>query len=179
MSQTAREKRPLLSRKARIIVALAIIAFFVVLSFFLPKEQDTSTIVGDTTRPAVTVTGAVSTLAVNRGADYNQIHFTVTRVTQATAFSDDLKRKGKYTIRVEMQAQVDKGNQAPIGINYPSVVRLVLPGGQEVVPKLIALAPAVLPGQVQDGYIDFPIDTRVDLSSLTLRLGSGTMLAFR
>jgi len=115
---------------------------------------------------------------VNRGVDFNNVHFTVTRVSQATAFSDDHKLQGVYTVRVEMQESSKSSNQAPIGIDYPSLMRLILPGGQAVSPKLVALAPLVLPNGTQSGYIDFPVNTQVNLSSLVLRMGNQTMVAF-
>jgi hypothetical protein len=178
MSQPLNKKRPRLSPRARVVVAIAIIAFFVVLSFFLPHEQDSSNVTGDTVASTVTVTNIVSTLTVNRSVDFNKVHLTVTKVSQAAAFSDDPKPAGVYTIRVGMQAKSESGNQAPIGINYPSLVRLQLPDGQAIAPKLVSLAPLVLPTQVQSGYIDFPVNAQADLSSLVLRLGGETIIAF-
>jgi hypothetical protein len=178
MSQPPNQKRPRLSRRVWVIVAIAIIAFAVVLSFLLPHEQDSSTIIGDTTTPSVTVTNLVSTLTVNRSVDFSNVHFTVTKVSQATAFSDDPKHAGMYTIRVEMQAKSESGNQSPIGMNYPSLVRLLLPDGQAISPKLVSLAPVILPNQVQSGYIDFPVNAQVDLSTLMLRLGNEMAISF-
>ncbi len=178
MSEPPNHKRLRLSRRVWVILAIAIIAFAVVLSFFLPHEQDSSTLVGDATTPSVTVTNLVSTLTVNRSVDFNNVHLTVTRVSQATAFSDDPKHAGALTVRVEMQAKSESSNQAPIGMNYPSLVRLLLPDGQAISPKLVSLAPLVLPTQVQSGYFDFPVNAQVDLSSLMLRLGNETVIAF-
>ena len=178
MSEPPNQNRHRLSRRVWVIVAIAIIAFAVVLSFFLPHEQDSSTLVGDATTPSVMVTNLVSTLMVNRSVDFNNVHLTVIKVSQAATFSDDPKPAGVYTIRVEMQAKSQSGNQAPIGMNYPSLVRLLLPDGQAISPKLVSLAPLVLPTQVQSGYIDFPVNAQVDLSSLMLRLGNETVIAF-
>jgi hypothetical protein len=178
MSQPLHKKRFRLSRRARIVVALAIIAFFVVLAFFLPREGDSTIVVGDTVGPTVTATNLVGTLMVNRSTDFDNVHFTVTRVSQATGFSDDHKLGGLYTVRVEMQASSEKGSQAPIGIDYPSLVRLILPDGQAVSPKLVALAPLILPGGSQSGYIDFPVNIQVDLSTLMLKMGNETTVAF-
>jgi hypothetical protein len=178
MSQPLHKRRPGLSRRAWVAVAIAIIAFLVVISFFLPHESDSSTFVGETITPTVTVTNLVGTLTVNRSAVYNNVHFTVTKVSQAAAFSDDRKPAGVYTVRVELQASSASSNQAPIGINYASLVKLVLPDGQAVSPKLVSLAPVFLPNQTQSGYMDFPVNSQVDLSSLMLRLGNGTMVAF-
>lgn len=180
MSQPLDKKRPRLSPRARVVIALAVIAFFVVLSFILPGgHEDASNVTGDTVPSTVAVTNLVSTLTVNRSIDFNHVHFTVTRVTQAAAFSDDRKRGGKYTVRVALQAGSENGNQAPVGVDYPALVRLLTPDGQVIAPKLVSIAPLVLPNQSQSGYIDFPVNTQVALSSLMLRLGSGAMVAFR
>jgi hypothetical protein len=179
MSQSLDKKRPRLSPTARVVIALAIIGLAVVLSFFLPGgHEDASNVTGDTVPSTAVVTNFVSALTVNRSVDFNHVHFTVTSVTQAAAFSDDLRRGGKYTVRVELQASSENGNQAPVGIDYPALVRLLTLDGQAIAPKLVSIAPLVLPNQSRNGYIDFPVNTQVDLSSLMLRLGSGAMVAF-
>src|SRR5271169_479385 len=128
MSQTQNKKRIHLSPRARVILAVASIALLVlIVFFFFPREQDSTIVIGDTVGPTVTATNFVGTLAVNRSFDYNNVHYTVARVSQASAFSDDLKPAGVYTVRVDMQANSDSSLQNPIGINYSSLVRLVLP----------------------------------------------------
>src|SRR5579859_1336648 len=104
MSQPLHKKRFRLSRRARIVVALAIIAFFVVLAFFLPYERDSTIVVGDTVGPTVTAKNLVGTLTVNHSFDYNNVHYTVTKVSLAGSFSGDHKPGGVYTVRVEMRA---------------------------------------------------------------------------
>ena len=179
MSQTENKKRINFSPRARVILALAAIALLVliVISFF-PRERDSTIVIGDTVGPTVTATNFVGTLVVNRSFDYNNVHYTVARVTQASAFSDDHKLAGVYTVRVDVQASSDSSLQSPIGINYPSLVRLVLPDGQSIAPKLVSLAPLFLPGGSQSGFFDFPVDTQVVLSTLVLKMGNETTVAF-
>ncbi|HXX78073.1 MAG TPA: hypothetical protein VEI53_06270, partial [Ktedonobacteraceae bacterium] len=137
MSETRHKKRINLSPRARVIVALAVIALMVLVVVFLfPRERDSTIVVGDTVGPTVTATNFVGTLVVNRSFDFNNVHYTVARVTQASAFSDDHKLAGVYTVRVDVQANSDSSLQNPIGINYPSLVRLILPDGQSISPKL-------------------------------------------
>lgn len=170
-------KRPLLSHRAKIILALGIILFFVVLSFFLPSEGDSDNVTGDSAvTPTVSITNPVETLTVNRAADVNGIHMTVTHVQEAAAFSDDRKHGGKYTVRVNVHTL--NSGQAPVGIDYSSQVRLILPGGQVIAPKYITIAPVALPNQQQDGFFDFPVTSQVDLPSLALRLDNKTTVAF-
>ena len=179
MSQTQNKNRIHLTPRARVILALAIIALLVIIVVFLfPRERDSTIVIGDTVGPTVTATNFVGTLVVNRSFDYNNVHYTIARVSQASAFSDDHKPAGKYTVRVDMLAHSDSSLQNPIGINYPSLVRLVLPDGQSISPKLVSLAPLFLPGGSQSGFFDFPLNSRVELSTLVLKMGNETSVAF-
>jgi len=158
-------------------VGLSVILFFVVISFFLPPEGDSTTTTGDSiVTPTVSITNLVGTLMVNRSADLQGVHITVTKVQEAKAFSNDRKPAGNYTVRVNVHTS--NTGQAPIGINYATQIRLLLPDGQVIVPKYLAVPPVVLPNHQQDGFFDFPVLTQVDLSSLVLRLGSSQIIAF-
>ncbi len=164
------------SARMRAIAALVVIALMVlVVVFRFPREQDSTIVIGDTVGPTVTATNFVGTLAVNRSFDYDNVHYTVARVSQASAFSDDHKPAGVYTVRIDVQANSDSSLQNPIGINYPSLVRLVLPDGQSISPKLVSLAPLFLPGGSQSGFFDFPVNSQVVLSTLVLKMGNETV----
>jgi hypothetical protein len=179
MSQTQNKKRINLSPRARVIFALATIALLVlIVVFFFPRERDSTIVIGDTVGPTVTATNFVGTLVVNHSFDYKSVHYTVARVSQASAFSDDHKQAGVYTVRVEMQAHSDSSLQAPLGIDYSSLVRLVLPDGQNISPKLVSLAPLFLPGGSQSGFFDFPVNVQVVLATLMLKMGNETTVAF-
>jgi hypothetical protein len=179
MSQPHKKKRIHLSSRARVIVAVAVIALLVIIVvFFFPRERDSTIVIGDTVGPTVTATNFVGTLVVNRSFIFRNVHYTVARVTQASAFSDDHKPAGEYTVRIDMLAHSDSSLQIPIGIDYPSLVRLVLPDGQSISPKLVSLAPLFLPGGSQSGFFDFPINSHVVLSTLTLKMGNETTVAF-
>ena len=156
-------KNLLKSRRVRVTLALLAIAIAVVLSFFGPKEPDPNiALTTDSVTPTIGITNPVGTLAVNHSVDFRDVHLTVTKVQEAGAFSDD-----------------PNAVQSPVGIDYVSLVRLALSNGQIISPKLINLPPVVLPRQPNDGYFDFPVTAQVPLSSLTLRLGSDTSVAFR
>lgn len=179
MSQIQKKKRINFSPRTRVIVALSGIAFMVIVVVLLfPRERDSTIVIGDTVGPTVTATNFVGTLVVNRSFDYNNVHYTVARVTQASAFSDDHKRAGVYTVRVDVRASSDSSLQNPVGVNYPSLVRLVLPDGQSISPKLVSLAPLFLPGGSQSGFFDFPVNNQVVLSTLALKMGNETSVAF-
>ena len=166
-------------RVVRAIVIIVGIALAVVLSFFLPKEQDPNIgLTTDTVPPTVGITNPVGTMVVNRSIDYKDITITVTKVEEAGAFSDDRKRSGAYTVRVSVHVQPGNTIQAPVGIDYATLMRLLLPNGQSVSPKLVTILPVVFPKQAKDGFFDFPVPAQVALSSLTLRVGTDTSVAF-
>ncbi len=172
-------KNLLKSRRVRVTLALLAIAIAVVLSFFAPKEPDPNIgLTTDPVTPTIGITNPAGTLAVNRSVDFRQVRLTVTKVEEAGAFSDDRKPAGAYTVRVQVHVLASDAVQSPLGIDYASLVHLRLPNGQIISPKLINLPPVVFPKQANDGYFDFPVTTQVPLSSLMLRLGSDTSVAF-
>lgn len=172
-------KRPRFSHRTKIIIALVVIGVGVVFAlFFAPPEGDSNNITGDTIPATLTVTNLVGSIQVNRSADYNHVRITVVGAQQAGKFSDDRRPAGAYTIRVALSAQSDKGQQAPIGIDYAAIARLRLANGQLVAPKLVNMSPNVLPNQTFTGFIDFPVDAPVNLSSLALQLGSSASVSF-
>ncbi len=163
------------SPRVRTGLGVAIIAILVVYTIlFAPKEQDPNVgLASDPATPTVSITHLMGTLTVKRSVEVQGVQMTVTQVQEATAFSDDTKRGGSYIARVSMQT-VNNG-QETIGIEYDTIARLVLPDGEVITPKLVNLSPAELPQSQQDGYIDFALTNQVNLSSLTLRLGSATI----
>lgn len=178
-SQVPPKKRPRLSHRAKVIIALVVIGIGVVFAlFFAPPEGDSNNITADNIPGTLTVTNLVGSISVNRGADYDHVHITVVGAQQASKFSDDRKRAGAYTIRVALSAQADRGQQSPIGLDYATIVRLRLANGQLIAPKLVNMSPNVLPGQTYTGFIDFPTDTQVNLSGLALQLGSSASVPF-
>lgn len=172
------KKRPRLSHRTKVIIALAIIGIAVVLAFFAPPEGDSSNITADTIPATLTVTNLVSSITVNRAADYNHVNITVATVQQASKFSDDHKRSGVYTVRVYLTAQTDKGQQSPVGIDYATIARLQPANGQLIAPKLVNMSPNILPNRTYTGFIDFPVAASVNLSSLVLHLGSNVSVTF-
>ncbi len=173
------KKRPRLSHRAKVIIALVVIGIGVVFAIlFAPPEGDSNNITADTIPGTLTVTNLVGSIQVNRGADYDHVRITVVGAQQAGKFSDDRKRSGAYTIRVALSAQTDRGQQSPIGLDYAAIVRLRLANGQLIAPKLVNMSPNVLPGQTYTGFIDFPTDMPMSLSGLALQLGSSDLVLF-
>src|SRR5258708_26931574 len=160
------KKRPLFSHRAKIFLAIAIIAIVVVLAiFFAPPEGESNNVTGDpATTPTVSITNLVASVTVNRATTLQGVHLTVISVMEASKFSDDRKRSGAYTIRVSVQTHND--GALPVGVDYASLVRLSLPDGTMIAPKYISVKPVSLPKSIQLGYFDFPITTQLPLAHL-------------
>jgi hypothetical protein len=172
-------RKALKSKKVQVALALTIIAIAVVISFFLPKEEDPNIgIINDPGTPTVSVTNPVGSLTVNHSLHFDSVTMTVTKAQEASAFGDDLKPYGAYTIRVYVQVQPDKSLQAPLGMHYATLLYLALANGQHVSTKLINLSQVVFPHQTQSGYIDFAINTKVALSTLALDVRNNGSVAF-
>ena len=156
-------------------LVVAVLVLFIAYSHLPPANPNSGTSSDLVTPPAV-LTNPVGTLTVNHSIDYNGAHITVMQVQEAAAFSDDTKQGGAYTVRVYLQA--NNAGSAAVGINYLSDVRLLLSTGQTAAPLYLTIAPVVLPGQMQAGFLDFPVSSKVALSSLSLRFGSGATVVF-
>lgn len=179
MSQAPAKKRSWLSYRARVVLFLIFIAALVVLTLlYAPHERDASNVMGDALPITVTVTNPLGTLAVNHSIDIQQVQIIVTSVTQAQAFSDDIKRTGNYTLRVQLTAQSTSAQKGPVGIDYPTLARLRLPDGELIAPKLVSMSPIVLPRATVTGYIDFPLAAPQPLSGMALALGNGATVVF-
>lgn len=171
-----KKKRPFLSSKVKVAIAIGVIAIAVVLAFFAPPEGESSNTTGDpATTPTLTITNLISTVTINRKVMLQGVDLTVTQVMEASKFSDDRKRIGNYTVRVLVQAR--NHSTAVLDVDYVSLVRLQLPDGSTVTPKYSSVLPIALPKSAQSGFIDFPLTTQVPLSSLMLHLGNDTTMA--
>ena len=172
-------KKPFQSHRGRVTIALIVIGIAVVLAFLSPnKEQDANIFGNEPITPTVSVTNSVGSLMVNKSVTYSNVQMTVTQVQEAGAFSDDEKRAGTYTVRVNVHFAPNNSVQSPVGIAFASVVHLMLSDGQEIAPKLVSASTVIFPQQPADGYFDFPVNNQVPLSSLTLKVGSDSLVAF-
>ena len=163
----------------RVILVIVFIATAVVVSFSLPKEQDPNIgLINDPVTPTVGVTRPIGSMIVNRSVVYRDITIMVKKVEEAGAFSDDRKRAGLYTVRVSVHVQPGNTIQTPVGFEFANLVRLVLPNGQIISPKLVTVLPLVFPKQAIEGYFDFAVSSQVPLSPLVLQVGTASSVAF-
>jgi hypothetical protein len=175
----APKKRGLFSRmspRMRATIGVIVIALAVVGAFLGPKDSgsDSENVLGDpATTPTVVVSNVVGNVTFKHSVTVQDVHFTFTRATEASNFSDDLQRGGNYTVRVYVSAT--NTSSAPAGVLYNQIVRLTLPDGQSVAPKYISVAPNMLPKQTQVGFLDFPLSSQMPLNPMMLHIGNETI----
>ena len=169
--EQATKKRRLLSPKMGTIIGIIVIALAAVAVIISgPREAEHDTLFGDDPTPTVQVTNLLESATINRAIDYQGVHIAFGQVMLATKFSDDNKsvgNVGKYTVRVSMNTS--NNNQTSVGIEYASLMYLVLPNGNKISPKLLSVKASELPGQPQSGFADFPVTEQVNLATLKLQ----------
>ena len=169
---TSTVKKTRLPKWAQVILALFVIAIILILALlFGPREGDTDNVSGDyAATPTVGISNVIEEVTLNHQFDFKGVQVSLNSATLAGKFTDDRKRVGQYTLRV--LATTKNPGKDVLGVDYTALVHLVLPSGQMVAAKLVSIKPAQLPGVVQSGFFDFPLDNKVPLSQLNLRFGT-------
>jgi hypothetical protein len=166
-----------LSPRARTILAVLVIALATVLTAFYAPPQKPSPILGPEEPETATVVNTYGSVTINRELEFQGVHITVKTAELADKFSDDKNRKGKYTLRVMIDA-INNGNDV-IGVPYADEVYLLLPDGQQVRTKRMSIKPAAMPATLQTGFLDYPLAERVDIANLKLAFSNGTVIPFK
>jgi hypothetical protein len=166
---TQRNRLPVWAQIILTIFVISIVVLLVLL--FGPREGDTDNVSGDyAVPPTVGISNIIEASSLNQGFDFQGVHITLDSATLAGKFSDDRKPAGSYTLRV--LADTKNAGEEVVGVNYISEVRLILPSGQVVAPKLVSIKPTQLPGVDQNGFFDFPLNSKISLAQLHLRFGT-------
>ena len=174
---TEAKKRPRVSFRIGTLVGILVIALAVIATIISgPHEPEYDNLFGPPLiTPTVSVTNLVATHAVKQQLVYKGVSINITQTLLAAKFSDDTKKTkpGSYVVRV--MVNTTNKNTQPVGLDYASELHLILPGGQSVSGQLSTVNEGVLPQAPQNGFIDFPVPTQVDLSALQLHIGSQTV----
>ncbi len=166
--------RRFFSPRVRIALGAAIILLITILAVrYAPPEGESNNASGDLPlgTPTIVVTKQLDSIAINRDIEFKGVHIAIKDAILATKFSDDHKRNGNYTLRVEVDA-INKENSV-LGVDYASLVYLVMPDGKKVSTKLISIKADALPGQLQSGFFDFALSTPASLSALKVNFEGG------
>ncbi len=168
------------SPRVRIALGVAIVLLITILAVrYAPPEGESNNASGDSPlgTPTIVVTNQLDSIAINRDIEFKGVHIAIKDATLAAKFSDDHKRNGNYTLRVEVNA-INQGNSV-LGIDYASLVYLVMLDGKKVPTKLISIKADALPGQLQRGFFDFALSTPAPLSDLKVHFEGGPVVPLR
>lgn len=163
----------------RTLLGLGVILLVVVLGvLYGPHYDDTNTTTGDTLPTTPTVVGPNGSLSINRSIVHQGIAVTVVSVQQAQSFSNDGKSAYahvKYVVRVLLAIKAPADQQGAKGVDFCALSHLVVADGTQLPCRLAQLSPDVLPGQQEEGFIDFWVNAPLTLPSLSFVLGDASV----
>jgi hypothetical protein len=116
---------------------------------------------------------SISTLPVQRTAQYAGLQVTIIDAQFAPSFPDDPIGPGAASVRLNLHITNPTNMQA--AILYYDSARLLIPQRSPVAPTNTNLTASASPGKSQVGWLDFPVSRLLDLKALTLRLGSASL----
>lgn len=148
-----------------LIIGVILLGFGSAIGFNMLKNVHLSFSFNQPTTPV-----PVTTQTINRTAVYAGLSFTVNSVQYASSFSDDTIHSSQGIVRLNMTA--NNPSRDTISVIYYDVARLLLPKLQPIAPSNTSLAVDPAPGKSVSGWLDFPVSSVPELSSLKLRLGS-------
>ena len=114
----------------------------------------------------------ITTFNVGRAAPYAGLQFTVVNAQYATSFADDNIHLGQAVVRLNMR--VSNPTTSAIQVTYYDDARLLAPGENPIMPANVRLSAGPNAGASAVGWIDFPVSSSVQLSTLKLQLGSSS-----
>lgn len=118
-------------------------------------------------------TASLSSVVVQRSAQYADLTITLLNIQRATSFRDDPIHSGPAIVRATVQ--VHNPTHGTISITYYDIARLLVPGQQPVAPANVNLSAAPKAGTTYTGWIDFPLTSNVALNTLKLRFGNTSL----
>lgn len=169
--ETPVKKRSFISRRRWTIIGIIVIIAAVIGTLQSgPHEVEHDTLFGEPSPPTVTVTHPGAEVNLHQTYNYEGVQIMFTKAQIASKFSDDIKAKDNYVVRVSMNT-TNKLNDS-IGVDYVNLTWLILPNGEKIPGKLASISKAVYPGQAQSGYVDFAIHNQIDLSQIKLQFNN-------
>ncbi len=160
------------------VLVVAIVGVVILFMFYshLPRANTDAGTTSDLVTPTPQMTNPVSAITLNRVVNVDGVDITIMQVQQAAGFTDVSQHSSPYTLRIYIQTH--NGGQEPIGINFTTNARLLLPDGKAVAPRLISVSPVTMPKSTQVGYLDFPLQNKAQISDMVLRFDNNTTVSF-
>src|SRR5690242_3345343 len=100
------------SPRVRIALVAAIVLLITILALlYAPPEGVSTNVSGDLPSgpPTIVVTNQLDSVTINRDIDFRGVHISLKNATLEKKFSDDRKRNGNYTLRIEANT-INKSN---------------------------------------------------------------------
>src|SRR5438876_6194377 len=113
---------------------------------------------------------AITTFHVERTGTYAGLTFTVLNAQYAVTFPNDTIQTGPELVRVNLHVTNKSTDQ--VSVIYYDIARLLVPGSKPIAPTNVNLSSGPKSGAGEVGWIDFPVTKGVQLSTLSLQLGS-------
>lgn len=116
---------------------------------------------------------STTNLPIERSVAYDELTIAILSAQDAATFQDDAIHAGPATVRLNLR--VSNTTTGTISIIYYDVARLLLPQHSSTAPSNLTLPTDYKPGTNATGWIDFPIPTGMQLTKMTLQLGSSAL----
>jgi hypothetical protein len=132
-------------------------------NFGSSNSSDNSSI---TTQPPIT------TVQINQTVPYHGAEITIVNVQQSKAFLDDLSAGTTGVVRLNLKENNSSTSSARF--IYSDAARLILPDKTSIPPSNERQFSGPDAGVSRTNWLDFPVSTSVQISQLTLQLGTHT-----
>jgi hypothetical protein len=127
---------------------------------------------GLTNRVAPVTQPPVKRTNIDTTANYAGVDVTVVNVQQTVHFINSPDSKANGVVRLAVRAH--NGASQAVNFDYHTLAHLLLPGGKEENPLMVAAQPTIGANITQAGTIDFAVPTSVKVGQLVFRLGDAS-----
>ena len=121
---------------------------------------------------SITSQPPITAAQINQTVSYGGANITIVNVQQSKAFTDDLNAGTTGVVRLNLKE--NNSSTSATGYAYSDVARLILPDKTSVAPFNEQHFTGPAAGVTRTNWIDFPVTGSVQISQLTLQLGSDT-----
>ncbi|TMC19633.1 MAG: DUF4352 domain-containing protein, partial [Chloroflexi bacterium] len=122
--------------------------------------------------PTATSSSNVSHSSNNNTITYKSVEITILAVDQQTKFTDDGDSQSPYLLRISIKE--NNTSETDVNIYYNDSSRLVEADGTQIAPEKAQDSTLISQGVVRNNWIDFAVPSKLDVNTLTLRIGTNT-----
>ena len=141
-------------------------------SSFSKSLNDSSSSNTSNDSSSITTQPPITTLQINQTVPYHGVDITIVNAQQSKAFMNDLNAGTTGVVRLNLKENNSSTSSARF--IYSDAARLILPDKTSVAPTNEQQFSGPDAGVSRPNWLDFPVSTSVQISQLTLQLGSDT-----